>query len=92
VGGFDFAGRWVDCTRGNHPRPGYINGYHKSVGVIAYVSGRGAVPCYFELVGGNKNSPSKTPKPSYRTDEGLSVGNVTHWMELPPPPEMNRRD
>jgi len=87
--GFDYAGKWRDCTRGDHPRPGYINGFHKTVGVIAYVpKGREMkiVPCYFKWQGGDKCEPSETPQPSYHTDEGLSVGKVTHWMELPPPP------
>lgn len=73
--------RWIP-VRERLPKPGMVNGFHATVGVIAL--SRGTVyPCYFSFQGGDDLYPGVIPVLGFHTDEGCFLPEVTHWMPLP---------
>lgn len=80
-------GEWTPCTKG-YPRVSLSNGFWEFVTVVVYQGGKFNPICTarFTLSGGDRTDGGTNISPCFKTDDGIRLSRVTHWMPLPTPP------
>ena len=65
------------------------NGFYNSIPVVAW-DGERRIPCYYDMIQKEHSilfDSNAEDEEVFRTDEGLKIQNVTHWMEIPEGPK-----